>query len=70
MSRHPLSRRRFLGGLSAAASLMIVPRHVLGGRGFQAPSDTLNVAGIGVGGRGRGDVRGCDSENKIGRAHV
>ena len=63
MSRHPLSRRRFLGGVSAAASLMIVPRRVLGGRGFQAPSDTLNIAGIGVGGRGRGDVRGCDSEN-------
>ena len=63
MSRHLLSRRRFLGGLSAAASLMIVPRRVLGGRGFQAPSDTLNVAGIGVGGRGRADVRGCDSEN-------
>jgi hypothetical protein len=23
---------------------MIVPRHVLGGPGFQAPSDTLNIA--------------------------
>ncbi len=63
MSRRTLSRRHFIGGLSAAASMMIVPRRVLGGRGFQAPSDTLNIAGIGVGGRGRADVRGCDSEN-------
>ncbi len=59
-----ISRRRFVAAASAsAASLMIVPRHVLGGPGVQAPSDTLNIAGIGVGGRGRADVRGCSSEN-------
>ena len=44
---HGLSRRQFIAGVSAsAASAMIVPRHVLG-RGRQAPSDTLNIAGIG-----------------------
>jgi predicted dehydrogenase len=37
---------------------MIVPRRVLGGPGHTAPSDTLNVACIGVGGMGRSDVRG------------
>ncbi len=59
-----ISRRRFVAAASAsAASVMIVPRHVLGGAGVQAPSDTLNIAGIGVGGRGRADVRGCGSEN-------
>ena len=59
-----ISRRRFVAAVSAAAaSVMIVPRHVLGGRGVQAPSDTLNIAGIGVGGRGRANVRGCGSEN-------
>jgi len=31
---------------------MIVPRHVLGGKGYIAPSDKLNIAGIGVGGKG------------------
>jgi predicted dehydrogenase len=31
-----------------------VPRHVLGGPGFTAPSDTLGAALIGVGGRGSG----------------
>ena len=59
-----VSRRRFLAAASAA-SVMIVPRHVLGGPGAQAPSDTLNIAGVGVGGRGRADVRGCDSENIV-----
>ena len=61
-----ISRRRFVAAASAsAASVMIVPRHVLGGSGVQAPSDTLNVAGIGVGGRGRANVRGCRSENIV-----
>ncbi|MFI5244321.1 MAG: Gfo/Idh/MocA family protein [Gemmatimonadales bacterium] len=35
---------------------MIVPRHVLGGPGFQAPSDTLNVAIVGFGGMGSGNA--------------
>ena len=38
---------------ASALSALIVPRHVLGGSGFQAPSDTLRIAGIGVGGMGR-----------------
>ena len=35
-----ISRRAFVGGVAAAAGFMIVPRHVLGGPGYQAPSDT------------------------------
>lgn len=35
---------------------MIVPRHVLGGKGYTAPSDRLRVAGIGVGGKGESDI--------------
>lgn len=47
-----LSRRSFIKSSSlAAAGFMIVPRHVLGGKGFIAPSDKLNMAGIGVGGK-------------------
>ena len=51
------SRRTFVknSGL-AAAGFMIVPRHVLGGQGFIPPSDTLNIAGIGAGGKGRSDM--------------
>ncbi|RYZ22724.1 MAG: Gfo/Idh/MocA family oxidoreductase, partial [Sphingobacteriales bacterium] len=49
-------RRNFLKTSSlAATSFLIVPRHVLG-KGFIAPSDKLNIAGIGVGGKGKSDL--------------
>ncbi|MEO5601959.1 MAG: Gfo/Idh/MocA family oxidoreductase [Cyclobacteriaceae bacterium] len=51
------SRRNFMKSAAvAAAGFMIVPRHVLGGNGFLAPSDKLLIAGIGVGGKGRSDI--------------
>jgi predicted dehydrogenase len=51
-----VSRRKFLKNTSiAAGGFFIVPRHVLG-RGFIAPSDKLNIAGIGVGGKGASDL--------------
>jgi predicted dehydrogenase len=50
-------RRGFLKSTAiAAASFMIVPRHVLGGTGFLAPSDRLIIASIGVGGKGESDI--------------
>ena len=50
----PLTRRRFIGrALAAGAAAAIVPRRVLGGPGYTAPSDTLTRAVIGVGGMGR-----------------
>jgi predicted dehydrogenase len=50
------SRRDFLRNTSlAAAGFFIVPRHVLG-RGYIAPSDKLNIAGIGAGGKGASDL--------------
>ena len=54
-----ISRRAIAASTLGA---LIVPRHVLGGRGYQAPSDTLRIAGIGVGGMGRRYIKGCDSE--------
>jgi hypothetical protein len=50
------TRRSFIksAGLAAAA-VTIVPRHVLG-NGYIAPSDKLNIAGIGVGGKGQSDI--------------
>ena len=53
---HRISRRKFIRTGAAAASLAIVPRHVLGGQGYLAPSDTLTKAVIGVGGMGRGHL--------------
>ncbi len=50
-----LSRRRFIGTSAAAvAGFTIVPNHVVSGLGHRAPSDKLNVAGVGIGGRGAG----------------
>lgn len=50
------SRRSFIRNSTiAAASFYIIPRHVLG-RGFTAPSDKLQIAGIGAGGKGESDI--------------
>jgi len=50
------SRRKFIKNVSVAATgFFIIPRHVLG-RGFVAPSDKLNIAGIGAGGKGESDL--------------
>ncbi|MHC4461788.1 MAG: Gfo/Idh/MocA family protein [Planctomycetota bacterium] len=60
-----ITRRDFMGGAAAAAAFTIVPRHVLGGPGRAAPSEKLNIAGIGVGGQGGGDLRAVSSENIV-----
>jgi predicted dehydrogenase len=57
MKKEKISRRQFLGSAAAAATAFtIVPRHVLGGAGHTAPSEKLNVAGVGVGGMGAHNV--------------
>jgi predicted dehydrogenase len=61
-----ISRRNFMGkAMATGAVLSIVPRHVLGGKGFTAPSDKLNLAGIGVGGMGKENMRACEGENIV-----
>ena len=53
---HNSSRRNFIrNGSLVAAGISIIPRHVLG-RGFVAPSDKLNIAAIGAGGKGQSDI--------------
>ena len=62
------SRRDFIKNTAmAAAGFMIVPRHVLGGKGFLAPSDRLLVAGIGIGGKGETDI---NSIYRSGKAEI
>ena len=63
MTRH-VSRRTFVGETAAMAAAMIVPRHVLG-RGFRAPSDTLNVAIVGAGGMGMSNAEQLVSQNIV-----
>jgi predicted dehydrogenase len=60
-----VTRRQFVGtAAGTGAALMIVPRHVLG-RGFQAPSDTVNVATVGVSGMGASNTRAVMSQNVV-----
>jgi predicted dehydrogenase len=54
-SKNNVSRRQFLGaGLATAVAFTIVPRQVLGGSGFMAPSDQVTLGFIGTGIQGRG----------------
>ena len=50
------NRRNFIKkGSIDAAGFFIVPRHVIG-KGYTAPSDKLNIAAIGAGGKGQSDL--------------
>ena len=61
-----ITRRKFIkGSAAAAAAFTIVPRHVLGGAGIVPPSDKLNIAGIGVGGMGKNNLKHCGDENIV-----
>ncbi len=69
-TRAKRSRRHFLSTVGlATAGFTIVPRHVLG-RGFQAPSDRLNIAAVGVGGRGRAVLTNMASQNLVAMCDV
>ena len=68
------NRRRFLGATAVAAGCFIVPRSVLGAqrkrsRGDQSeglpPSERLNVAAVGLGARGAGNVEKCEGANIV-----
>lgn len=70
MTRHKVTRRYFLMGSLAAGALSgcaagnrrtatrVKPRTV-------SPNEKLNAAGIGVGGKGHGDIDQCNSENIV-----
>ncbi len=65
-SEGKMTRRNFLGSAAtSAAAFMIVPRHVLGGPGYTSPSDKLNIACVGVGGKGTSDITSLSSENIV-----
>ncbi|MBP6868479.1 MAG: Gfo/Idh/MocA family oxidoreductase, partial [Bacteroidales bacterium] len=52
-----LDRRNFLKAAGGLAALTILPRRVLGGNGFIAPSDQLTKGIIGTGGMGREHIK-------------
>ena len=50
------SRRSFIKQSAVVSSFFLVPRNVLGGLGYTAPSDQLTLAAIGAGGKGASDI--------------
>jgi predicted dehydrogenase len=65
-SKTTFTRRQFLnltGG--SVVGLTVVPRHALAGSGSTPPNEKLNIAGIGVGGMGAGDIRAVAAGNNI-----
>lgn len=65
------SRRKFLKQAAfTAAAFTIVPRYVLGGKNFIPPSDTLYLAGIGVGGKGESDLTECAKSPNVKVAYL
>ena len=64
MTRNRISRRSFLTTSATAAGLLILPSRVLG-LGEAPPSEKLNVAGIGIGGMGAGNLANLESQNIV-----
>ena len=60
-----ISRRQAFKTGATVAAFTIVPRHVLGGAGQTPPSEKLNIAGVGVGGMGSGDIRAVATDNIV-----
>ena len=59
-----IKRRDFVKSSIAASSIFIVPRHVLGGLGYTAPSDQIGLAAIGAGGKGASDIRNASVDGR------
>ena len=58
-SKSTMNRRQFMGSAAAtAATISVVPRHVLGGPGVVPPSDKITVANIGCGTQGLREMPG------------
>jgi len=61
-----ISRRGFIKTMSiTAAGLSIVPSNTIAGLGHKAPSDKLNIAGVGIGGMGFNNLKNMNTENIV-----
>jgi predicted dehydrogenase len=61
-----MQRRKFIKNVSSAgAAFAIVPNITVSGLGHTAPSDRLNIAGIGIGGKGKNNLRNMVEQNIV-----
>jgi len=60
-----MSRRRFVGTAVASGVVAVVPRHVLGGTGYVAPSNKITLAHIGMGTQGFRELGGLLAQPEI-----
>ena len=70
--KNGVSRRAFLGTtVTAAAGITIIPSFAMGkSLGHMAPSDKLNIVGVGIGGMGFANLKNLESQNIIGLCDV
>ena len=66
MKKNEMNRRSFIGATTAAlAGITIVPSRAVSGLGHVAPSDKLNIAAIGIGGKGKANLRNIAEQNIV-----
>lgn len=71
MENNNTSRRNFLKHTAVAtAGISIVPSFSVSGLGHKAPSDKMNIAGVGIGGKGHPNLVGMSKENIVGLCDV
>ena len=60
-----MKRRIFIKNFSSfGASLTIIPSIAVSGLGHIAPSDRLNIAGLGIGGKGKVNLKNIVDQNR------
>ena len=65
-SNFNLSRRKFIGATAtAAAGFSVIPSYAVSGLGHIPPSDKLNIAGIGIGGKGKVNLNNMVGQNIV-----
>lgn len=61
-----LTRRKFIGATAtAAAGFSVIPSFAVSGLGHIPPSDKLNIAGIGIGGKGSVNLKNMPGQNIV-----
>jgi len=60
------SRRKFIGATTTAlAGFTVIPSFAVSGLGHIPPSDKLNIAGIGIGGKGKVNLKNMSGQNIV-----